>query len=190
MDYRGGKVRVSIRYGANLGPEDSGFGIIRDVGLDPRVRGLPVLKAEVESTRSGCENVFGWIQGIAHLTPAGTLEDRSPDSIPALRDRGVPFLSIGYQPTLYDAPFWPDRPRLHWRADLFLCPTVVRRPSEEAIEPLVGFRWDFRIPSTGSDPQLLPLEGVGPEVWTEAVPRLRFWCPSWRFADRAGDPVP
>jgi hypothetical protein len=183
-DWRGRKLRVSMWYGANTGPEDSGFGVIRDIGMDPRVKGFPVLKAEVDSSAFGYENEFGWIQWIVHLGPDGSVEDWSPDSIPALRDRGIPFVCMGYEPTFYDAPFWPDRPKLHWRADLFLCPIVVRRPSEEEIEPLVGLRWGFRIRAVGAEPEILPLEEVGLQAWAESLPRLRFWFPSWRFAER------
>lgn len=183
LEHDGRKIRVSVWYGTNTGPGDTGFEIIQDIGLDPRVRGFPVLKAQVESSGHGYANVYGWIQGIAHLDPDGSVEDWSPDSVPALRDRGVPFCVLGYHPTFWDAPFWPDRPQLHWRADAFLCPIVVRRPSEEDIVPLAGFRWGFKIASNGGDPELLPLEEVGIDAWTDAVPRLRFWFPSWRFGD-------
>lgn len=181
LDHAGTKVRVSVWYGTNTGPEDTGFGIIRDIGLDPRVRGFPVLKAQVDSTGLGYANLYGWIQGIAHVNPDGSVDDWSPDSIPSLRDRGVPFCTVAYHPTFYDAPFWPERPRIHWRADLFLCPIVVRRPSEEDIVPLIGFRWGFRITEDGGDPELLPLQAIGGEAWNESLPRLRFWFPSWRF---------
>ncbi len=186
LDHEGRKVRISIWYGANTGPDDTGFGIIRDVGLDPRVRGFPVLKAAVDSSGHGYANVFGWIQVISHLGRDGSIEDWSPDPFPMMRDRGVPFMLAGYLPTFFDAPFWADRPQLHWRADLFLCPIVVRRPSEEAIEPLGGFRWGFQIPSQGAEPALLPLEEVGHGAWAESLPRLRFWFPSWRFAEWPG----
>jgi hypothetical protein len=186
FDHDGRKVRLSIWYGANTGPEDSGFGQIRDIGLDQRVRGFPVLKAEVDSSGFGYANVYGWIQYIAHLGPDGTVEDWSPDSIPAFRDRGVPFCVLGYHPTFYDAPFWPERPKLHWRADLFLCPIVVRRPSEEDIVPLAGIRWGFKIVTDGSLPEFLPLEPLGSDSWNEALPRLRFSFPSWRFGEWPG----
>jgi len=174
-------VRVSVWYGVNSGPESTGFDVIRDVGLDPRVRGFPVIKAEVDSSGFGYANLLGWIQGVAHLGPDGSVEDWNPDWIPAFRDRGIPFCSLAYHPTFFDAPFWPERPRIHWRADLFLCPMVVRRPSEEEITPLVGFRWGYTIAGAGADPVLLPLESTGPEAWSEVLPRLRFWFPSWRF---------
>lgn len=182
VDYDGRKVRVSIWYGVNTGPKDTGFEIIRDIGLDPGVRGFPVLKAQVDSTGHGYANVFGWIQGIAHLRPDGSSEDWSPDSIPALRDRGLPFCVLGYHPTFFDAPFWPERPQLYWQADLFLCPIVVRRPSEEEIVPVAGFRWGFKIAKDGGEPELLPLETVGREAWNKSIARLEFWFPSWRFA--------
>ena len=94
----------------------------------------------------------------------------------------------GYLPTFWDAPFWPDRPQLHWRADLFLCPIVVRRPSEEEIVPIAGFRWGFTIASNGGEPKSLPLEVVGREAWSESLPRLKFWFPSWRFAEWPAEP--
>jgi hypothetical protein len=183
LDHEGRKVRVSVWYGANTGPEDTGFGIIRDIGLDPRVRVFPVLKAVVDSSAFGYANQFGWIQVITHLRPDGSIEDWSPDPMPMMRDRGVPFTLAGYLPTFYDAPFWPNRRQLYWRADLFLCPLVVRRPSEEDVAPLAGFRWGFRIAAGGGEPELLPLETAGREAWSDSLPRLKFSFPSWRFAE-------
>lgn len=180
--YEGKTLRVSLWYGVNTGPEETGFGILRSVGLDPGVRGFPVLKAVVESSGHGYANEFGWIQVVAHLRSDGSIEDWSPDPIPMMRDRGVPFAIAGYLPTFFDAPFWLDRPQLHWRADLFLCPLVFGRPSEEEIVPLAGFRWGFRIGSDGGEPELLPLETVGREAWTESLPRLNFTFPGWRFS--------
>ena len=177
------KTRLSVWYGTNTGPEDTGFGIIRDIGLDPRVRGFPVFKAELESSAFGYANWFGWVQVVAHLREDGSVEDWSPDPFPMMRDRGVPFSVFGYLPTLYDAPFWPERPRLHWQADTFLCTLVIRKPSEEDIVPMAGFRWGFRIAKDGGDPELLPLESIGGAAWEETLPRLRFWFPSWRFAE-------
>ena len=188
LDHDGLGVRVSVWYAPNSGPEASGFDIIRDIGMDPRVRGFPVLKAEVDSSGHGYANVYGWIQGIAHLRADGSVEDWSPDSIPALRDRGVPFCVLSYHPTFYDAPFWPERPQIYWRADLFLCPIVVRRPSEEDIVPLIGVRWGFKINQSGGEPELLPLEVVGSAAWGEALPRLKFWFPSWRFSEWPVEP--
>lgn len=176
------KVQVSIWYGVNTGPEDSGFLAIRDIGADPRVKGFPVFKAQVDCSAFGYEDWFGWIQMIVHLRTDGSIEDWSPDPLPMMRDRGVPFAEFGYLPTLYDAPFWPERPRIHWRADTFLCPLVIRRPSEEDILPLAGFRWGFTIPKQGGEPELLPLEGIGAKEWNVSLPQLRFWFPSWRFA--------
>jgi hypothetical protein len=183
VGYRGGEVRVSVWYGTNVSPDDSGFGAIPGVGLDPRVRGFPVIRAQVESSRSGYENMFGWIQGIAHLRPDGSLEDWGPDSLPSLRGKDVPFAFLGYNPAFYDAPFWPDRPQLHWRADLFLGPLTYRPSNEEPLAPLLGLRWGFRIPSEGADPIVLPLEEAGVAAWEEARAGLRSSFPSWRFGD-------
>jgi hypothetical protein len=183
MGHQGRNVRISIWYGANIGPVDSGFGVLRDLGPDPRVQGFPVIKASVESSGHGYENLYGWLQGVAHLQPDGSAENWSPDSIPSLRDRGMPFCVLGYHPTFYDAPFFPELPSLHWQADLFLTPLVVRRPSEEEVLPLAGFRWGFKIPAAGRTPEILPLETVGKAAWAESLPLWRFWYPSWRFAD-------
>lgn len=180
-------IRVSVWYGVNTGPEDTGFGIISRIGLDPRVRGFPVLKAQVESTGYGYANQFGWIQVVARPRKDGSIEDGGPDSMPMMRDRGVPFIEVGYLPTFWDAPFWPDRPRIHWRADLFLCPIVVRRPSEEDIVPLAGLRWGFKIATEGGEPEPLPLETIDRKTWNEWLPHLKFWFPSWRFGDWPGE---
>jgi hypothetical protein len=182
VDFEGRRIRVSVWYAPNSGPEASGFGAIPYIGLDPRVRGFPVIKVEVDSTGQGYVNWYGWIQVIAHLREDGSYEDWSPDPIPALRDRGVPFCALGYHPTIYDAPFFPGRPRIHWRADLFLTPLTIFRPAEEDIVPIVGLRWGFRIHQPGGEPELLPLQVVGSAEWDEALPHLKYWYPSWRFA--------
>jgi hypothetical protein len=183
VEWRGRKVRVLIWYGVNIGPEDTGFNIIPDLGRDPSVRGFPVIKAAAVSSGYGYENNLGWIQVVAHLDDGGSILDWSHDSFPALRDRGVPFVVFGYNPTFFDAPFWPERPKIRWRADLFLCPLVVRRRSEEAIFPLTGFRWGFEIASEGDAPRVSPLVAIGHEAWGESLPRLRFAFPGWRFAE-------
>jgi hypothetical protein len=178
---------VNVWYGANTSPIDTGFAAIRDIGAGPQVRGFPVIKAEVKTSGHGYANVYGWIQVISHLRSDGSVEDWSPDSIPALRDRGVPFCVLGYHPTFWDAPFWPGRPRLHWRAELFLCPMVVRRPTEEEVVSVAGVRWGFTIAREGADPKLLPVESVGGDAWRDAAPRLRDWFPGWRFGVRPRD---
>ncbi len=174
---------VRAWYGTNTGPQDTGFGAVRRVGNDPRVRGFPVLRAEVEADGRGYENLFGWLQYVLHLAPDGALEDWSPDPLPMFRDRGIPFGSVGYLPTFFDAPFWPERPRLHWVAELFLCPIRVGRPAEEPIDPVLGLRWGFRIREHGGEPERLPLERLGTAAWADARPRLEFWFPGWRFSD-------
>ncbi len=181
IDHAGTRIRVAVWCGTTSGPGDTGFGIIRDIGLDPGVRGFPVLKAEVDSTGCGYANIYGWLQVIAHINADGSVGDWGPDSLPALRDRGVPFCSVAYHPTFYDAPFWPERPQIHWRADLFLCPIVVRRPSEEDIVPVAGFRWGFKIAQSRGEPELLPLKTLGARERGESLPRLKFQFPSWRF---------
>ena len=153
------------------------------MGPDLRAQGFPVLKACVESTRNGYENVLGWIQVVAHLAPDGSVEDWSHDALPALRDRGVPFVTMAYEPTFFDAPFWPERPRIDWRADLFLCPVVIRHPFDEPIRPLTGVRWGFTIPHDGGDPRLRPLEQSTSDHWSESLPRLRSCFPDWKFSE-------
>lgn len=184
------QVKVAIWYASNSGPGESGFRAIRDIGLDVGVRKFPVFKAQLESSGFGYENRFGWIQIVVHLREDGSIEDWSPDPFPVMRDRGIPFSEFGYLPSLYDAPFWPERPKLHWRADTFLCPLPTRKTSEEEILPIAGFRWGFKIPRTGDEPVLLPLEVVGREAWIESLPHLRFWFPSWRFSDCFGTALP
>jgi hypothetical protein len=178
---RAGHVRVW--YSASRGPEESGFRAISDIGADPRSRGFPIFRAEVSSEGHGYENFLGWVQAVAHLAQDGSLDDWSPDTIPALRKEAVPYAAFGYLPTFFDTPFWPERPRLHWRADAFLCSFVIRSPSTEPIEPILGFRWGFRIAEDGREPELLPLDPIGRREWSDILPRLRSTFPDWRFAD-------
>lgn len=173
--------RVSVWYGTNSGPGESGFTSVPHVGWDPGVAGFPVIKATVSSTARGYANQPGWVQIVRHLGAGVPDDEASPDPMPMMRDRGVPFPYAGYLPTFYDAPFWRERPRVHWQADLYLCP-VVRVPSREAIAPVFGVRWGFRIPRAGADPEVRPLAGIGPRDWAWSLPWLECWFPGWRFA--------
>jgi len=178
---RGLSGTVRVWYRPSSGPREAGFGAIPDIGLDRGVRRFPIVKAEVRSGGRGYENLFGWIQVVAHLDHKGRIRNFDPDVFPMMAGQAVPYALFGFLPTLYDAPYWPERPRIHWRADSYLCSMVVRKPSREPIDPIAGFRWGFKIALPGGDPELLPLEVVGAREWSEASGLLRTAFPTWRF---------
>jgi hypothetical protein len=182
-EHEGATVTASIWYAANSGPEESGFRAVPHVGHNPPVKGFPVMKVTLESSGHGYENNWGWLQLVEHIRPDRSVEDWSPDPFPMVRDRGIPFVTFGYLPTFYDAPFWPERPAIHWQADVFLAP-IVREPTDEHIRPVLGFRWGFRIGNAGTEPELIPLEVLGADAWLNHLPHLRSWFPDWRFAER------
>ena len=95
-----------------------------------RLIGYPIMTATVEHAGSGYNAVFAWVQFV-EMTPA----DESPstaflDNMPSLNQQG-PFSSLGFLPTLFDAPANPNAPDLQWRAHSYLVPVLCLRTASD-----------------------------------------------------------
>jgi hypothetical protein len=150
--------------------------------------GFPSLQARVEPEGLGYQNWLGWIQLVNERDPKGVSISSAHDPIWFLQGKDVPYCSVGYGPSFFDAPSRPARRAVLWEADLFLCTVPTNSPidgrPDSPLEPLVGVRWGFRIPADGDEPTSIVPRWTGDWAWASWVPVLRRAFPAWRFADR------
>jgi hypothetical protein len=100
------------------------------------------------------------------------------DGPPHLRGLGVPFVSFGPCPMLFDAPASTESD-IRFVADSFLTASpdaLISRLSQAC----AGFRWGYST-GKGREPELLPLSPLGEEHWTQALPILEETFPDWEF---------
>jgi hypothetical protein len=181
---------VSVRYGTNEDPERWGYGVLGLSWPPSLAHGLPVLEARVSSPLEGYAAVMGWIQIVRiHVADASTPlvadGEKAPpgdhswvDGPPHLRGLGVPFVSFGPNPVLFDAPVSTESD-IRFVADAFLTATpdaVISRRSQ----PCAGFRWGYST-RKGEKPEVLPLGPLDADDWTRALPILEEAFPDWEF---------
>lgn len=185
---RGGT--VSAWYGSNDDPDRWGYALLGLPWPTHLARGLPVLEAHVDIPLRGYAAVMGWIQ-VVHIRVSESSEplvagvDRAPpgdhrwvDGPPQLQGLGVPFLSFGICPSLFDAPASTESD-VEFVADSFLTASpdgLISRISE----PCFGFRWGYST-ETGQTPRLLPPSAVAEREWASALPLLTETFPDWTF---------
>lgn len=172
------------RYGLTRRPTDSGFPALEGWSRATRAGvGFPTIKCEVQGEKPGYWNLFGWIQWVTQDFPGKRSRVALVDRLPAVLDRDVPFASMGYAPTFFDAPAYNSLPAVNWRADLFLCtlPAMSRR---EPVIPLAGFKWGYRIDTQGGAPVSYPLEPANQSEWHETRLEVAKRHPRWNFANR------
>ncbi len=184
---------VSIAYGANEDPERWGYGVLGLSWPSTLAHGLPVLEARVSSPLAGYAAVMGWIQVVRiHVSEASTSlvaeAEKAPpgdhawvDGPPHLRGLGVPFVSFGPCPTLFDAPASTESD-IRFVADSFLTASpdaLISRRSQAC----AGFRWGYST-ERGRTPELLPLTPLDGDAWTQALPILEETFADWEFDPR------
>ena len=102
------------------------------------------------------------------------------DGPPNLRGFGVPFVSFGSCPTLFDAPASTES-EIRFVADSFLTAgpdALVSRRSA----PCLGLRWGYAtLPHV--QPELISPSAIGQSAWYDALPLLRESFPDWTFED-------
>lgn len=179
---RSGTVRVY--YGVTRHPRRSGFDVLAGFPWAGAGVGFPTIKAEVRSERPGYGSSLAWIQWVAQEYGGRRRRVELVDRFPSLLDRDLPFAAMGYAPTFFDAPAYNSRPRVDWRAALFLCtlPIMSRR---ESIVPLVGFLWGYRIARRGGKAEPYPCTRATRANWEAVRPRLAERHPSWKFGPEA-----
>jgi len=187
---RGRSGTVTASFGRNDDPEHWGYGLLGLPWPTDLARALPVLEARVDVSLHGYAAVMGWIQ-VVHIrvaeesrslveggekAPAG--EHRWVDGPPQLQGLGVPFLSFGMCPTLFDAPASTESD-VEFVAHSFLTAApdgLISRISE----PCFGFRWGYSTRS-GQEPTLLPPGVLAQAEWASALPLLTETFPDWTF---------
>jgi len=175
---------VRCYYGATPRAADSGFPALTGWAKARRAGvGFPTIKCGVESDRPGYWSNFGWIQWVTQDFDRGRKPFRVVDRLPAFLDRDLPFATLGYAPTFFDAPAYLSLPAIDWRATLFLC-TLPMMSRREAIAPLAGFTWGYRIARRGSSPTAHPLTLATTADWRQVRTQLTRRHRSWRFATR------
>jgi hypothetical protein len=189
---RGNAGSVALDYAANRDPERWGYGILGLPWPSTLAEGLPVLEATVNYEAEGYESVMGWIQVVRiHVStasePLAAGSESAPagdhawvDVPPSLRGLGLPFVSFGPRPTLFDAPASTES-RVRFVADSFLTASpdgLITRSSR----PCLGLRWGYSTLETApSDAEILPVSELGIDAWSEALPMLEEQFPDWTF---------
>lgn len=187
---RGREGTVAVTYGTNGDPERWGYGVLGLPWPSSLARGLPVLEARVSCPLEGYAAVMGWIQVVRiHVSELSTAlvsgVEKAPagdhvwvDGPPQLRGLGVPFVSFGPCPTLFDAPASTESDT-RFVADSFLTVTpdaLISRCSQACC----GFRWGYST-QAGQNPELLPLSSLAGREWAQALPILEEHFPDWKF---------
>ncbi len=182
---RGGHAgTVRCYHGVTRRASESGFSALRGWERE-RTAGVafPTIKCRVESARPGYWSLLGWIQGVTQVFPGRPNPVRIVDRLPVYRRLDLPFATLGYEPAFFDAPAYNSRPAVDWRAALFLC-TLPMLGAREAIEPLAGFTWGYRIAHPGADPDPYRLELATSPAWSTLRKLLIERHPKWTFDPR------
>lgn len=177
---------VRVRYTRNEDPRRWGYDLLRldfDTGV---ARGFPVIEAKVEYPAEGYAAIMSWIQVVRYLVGAQQQPTVIVDVAPQMRDAGMPYLSFGIQPTLFDAPAITERDVV-WRAWSFLTytPDALMTP---VVEPACGFRWGYDV--RDGSPEPTELLSAGRDEWLEIRDELRARYPEWRFEGGDWEPPP
>jgi hypothetical protein len=186
----GAEGAVSVSYVANEDPERWGYGLLDLSWPSSLALGLPVLEARVSSSLEGYAAVMAWIQVVRiHVSDVSTSlvanGEKAPpgdhswvDGPPHLRGLGIPFVSFGYCPTLFDAPASTESD-IRFVADSFLTASpdaLISRRSEAC----AGVRWGYST-EKGQTPELRPITQLNEKDWAQALPILEATFPDWDF---------
>jgi hypothetical protein len=185
--------RVVVTCGPNHDPVAAGFDALPGIHFDLDLcLGYPVMHAQIESyAGSGYRTLCGWLQIVTRecyargdIKRANLLRSRSVDLAPSMYGSGIPWVTFGTLPSIFDAPCLNlgDNAELTWIADTFLT-TIPLRSREAEIEWLLGFRWGYREYDPASDKpvELLPLEVTDEQAWNQHLEFLRREFDTWRF---------
>jgi hypothetical protein len=190
FSFRGREGTAAVTYLANEDPERWGYGLLELPWPSSLAAGLPVLEVDISSPVEGYGAVMGWIQLVrihvaessTSLVPGG---EKAPpgdhtwvDVPPQLQALGVPFVSFGRCPTLFDAPASTESD-VRFVADSFLTASpdaLVSRRSQACF----GLRWGYAT-RLGEQAELLPPTPLDRSHWEQALAVLREQFPDWSF---------
>ncbi len=187
---RGHAGTVHVTYQANEDPDHWGYGVLNLPWPSRLAMGLPVLEVHVSTSLEGYVAVMGWIQIVrvqiaassTSLVPGG---EKAPagdhawvDGPPQLRGLGVPFVSFGHCPTLFDAPASTESD-IRFVADSFLTvgpDALISRRSQACF----GLRWGYST-RIGLKPELILPSQLNASDWHQDLPILKENYPEWSF---------
>jgi hypothetical protein len=190
FSFRGREGNASVRYRQNEDPDRWGYGLLELPWPSSLAVGLPVLEIDVSTALEGYGAVMGWIQVVrievaessTSLVPGN---EKAPpgnhtwvDVPPQLKGLGVPYVSFGRCPTLFDAPASTESD-IRFVADSFLTASpdaLISRRSHACF----GLRWGYST-KLGQKPEFLQLTLLGRSDWEHAIPVLQEHFPDWSF---------
>ena len=190
FSFRGRDSNAAVRYRENEDPERWGYGLLELPWPSSLAKGLPVLEVDISTPVEGYGAVMGWIQVVriqvaessTSLVPEG---EKAPagthvwvDVPPQLQALGVPFVSFGRCPTLFDAPASTESD-VRFVADSFLTASpdaLVSRRSRACF----GLRWGYAT-KLGQKAELIQPTLLDGTHWEEVMPVLREHFPEWGF---------
>jgi hypothetical protein len=188
--FRGREATAAVTYRENEEPERWGYGLLDLPWPSSLATGLPVLEVDVSTPVEGYGAVMGWIQVVRiHVADSSTSlvtgSEKAPpgdhtwvDVPPQLQALGVPFVSFGRCPALFDAPASTESD-VRFVADSFLTASpdaLVSRRSRACF----GLRWGYST-KLGEPAELLPPTLLHRGDWEEAIPTLHEHFPDWGF---------
>lgn len=182
---------VTVVFGQNDDPDLWGYDLLGLPWPSSLAKGLPVIQARVSVPFDGYAAVMAWIQVVrVHVAETSTAlvpgSEKAPagdhswiDGPPHLRGLGVPFVSFGHCPTLFDAPASTESD-IRFVADSFLTASPDALMSRRS-NTCFGVRWGYTArldePTELIEPALLTASD-----WEHALPVLRESYPDWTFA--------
>ena len=190
FSFRGREGRAAVTYRENEDPERWGYGLLGLPWPSSLALGLPVLEVDVSTPLEGYAAVMGWIQVVrVHVAESSTSlvpgSEKAPpgdhtwvDVPPQLQALGMPFVSFGRCPTLFDAPASTESD-IRFVADSFLTASpdaLVSRCSQACF----GLRWGYST-KRGQQAELLPPTPLHRRDWENAIPVLHEHFPDWGF---------
>jgi hypothetical protein len=188
--------RVTVSYGKNEDPKQTGFDYLAEHGLEKEFDfsqcvGFPVMRAKVSYAAEGYRALFGWIQVVTAVYRAQekTMREIIHDKYPSYQDIDFPFGSFGFLPSFYDAPAtWNPQKRKNytWQADTFLTTFPVLSRENEEIRWICGFKWGYYFDDDPTLPKIAPFTITKADSWNEILPFLRDRAKTWRFKEATG----
>lgn len=182
---------VTVDFRQNDDPDRWGYDILGLPWPSSLAKGLPIIQAHVSVPLDGYAAVMAWIQVVRiHVAETSTAlvpgSEKAPagdhswiDGPPQLRGLGVPFVSFGHSPTLFDAPASTESD-IRFVADSFLTASpdaLVSRRSNACF----GVRWGYAT-RIDEPTELIEPAPLTPSDWEQALPALRESYPDWTFA--------
>jgi hypothetical protein len=175
------RMRIDFRY-----EELTGFVVVVCVpneeparlGCPEAARGFPVCTATVGCDGEGYRALFGWVQLVLSTDNVSKGRTFEIDPFGLFEDIPNPYCWFGFTPTLFDAPWRPNRVDLKWKAQSFLCVTPLFEAGRRVL-PLLGFDWGFDVEEEAI--RLAPVRPLESEVWSKHVPYLSQTYDSWEF---------